>query len=45
MIWLLNIISPDHTWRERLLDLINQHQIDTTLMGFPNDYQQYPLWK
>lgn len=45
LIWLLNIISPHHSWREKLFHLIDQHQIDLKQMGFPHNYLQYPLWK
>lgn len=31
----LDIISPRHSWKKRLLDLMQKHKIDASLMGFP----------
>jgi abortive infection bacteriophage resistance protein len=45
MIYLLDIISPEHHWRKRFLSLATQHTIDLQQMGFPVDYQNLPLWK
>lgn len=45
LIWLLNIISPNHSWRKNLLSLINQYHIDIKQMGFPNNYLKLPIWK
>jgi abortive infection bacteriophage resistance protein len=42
---LLNQISPEHHWKQRLVNLINHHEIDTSMMGFPADWHDYPLWR
>lgn len=44
LIHLLNIISPDHSWKNRLIELINKYQIDVGKMGFPNNYKSLPIW-
>lgn len=42
---LMNTICDDNHWQPRLKKLINQHQIDVRSMGFPDDWQQRPLWQ
>lgn len=43
--YLLDLTSPNHTWRQQVRNLIAAHpEIDTTLMGFPADWQQRSLW-
>lgn len=43
--YLLDLMSPNHTWRRQVRDLIAAHpEIDTTRMGFPADWQQRSLW-
>ena len=38
-------IAPQHTWRKRLIELLTAHpHISKTWMGFPNDWQSYPIW-
>lgn len=44
LLYLLNLISPNHHWKNRLLDLLDQHQIDVSRMGFPNDFKRLPIW-
>ena len=41
---LLNIIHPATDWHIRLTNLIDQHQIDVTAMGFPEDWKSLPIW-
>lgn len=43
--WMLDQISPGHTWKKRLLDLIRQHNINPTDMGFPADYNNRDIWE
>lgn len=43
--YFLDIISPQHSWKERLKDLIIKHSIDVTLMGFPKDWRQRLIWR
>ncbi|MFO8005980.1 Abi family protein [Thioalkalivibrio sp.] len=42
--YLLDIISPNHHWKQRLGDLIRTHDIDATLMGFPADWKERDFW-
>ena len=44
LIHLLNIISPDHTWKHRFMDLIDRYQIDVSPMGFPRNFKRLPIW-
>jgi len=30
---LMNIINPDHHWKQRLIELINKHNIEASRMG------------
>jgi abortive infection bacteriophage resistance protein len=43
--WLLDSISPQHQWKQRLKALLVQHQIDPLRMGFPAGWQQMPIWQ
>ncbi|SCK11636.1 Abi family protein [Vogesella sp. LIG4] len=44
--YLLDLMSPNHTWRRQIHALIAAHpEIDTALMGFPADWRQRSLWK
>lgn len=40
----LDIISPNHHWKSRLIALLKQHEIDVKSMGFPLDWQQRNIW-
>lgn len=43
--FLLDNISPQHQWKQRLKNLLNKHGIDPQHMGFPVDWQQRPVWQ
>ncbi|WP_105265490.1 Abi family protein [Pseudoalteromonas sp. T1lg76] len=43
--FLLDKISPEHSWKSRLKALIDNHDIDTAPMGFPEHWQQLPMWQ
>lgn len=43
--WLLDGISPQHHWKQRLKKLLTQHNIDLQRMGFPTDWQQRAIWQ
>lgn len=46
LLYLMDKIAPQHTWRKRLIDLLLTHEnISKTAMGFPQDWQTYPIWK
>ncbi|MEM6597649.1 MAG: Abi family protein [Cyanobacteria bacterium P01_C01_bin.69] len=41
---LMDQISPEHHWNIRLLSLLNHHKINTESMGFPDNWNEQPLW-
>lgn len=41
----LNVVAPHHHWRTRLKNLLGLHNIETTAMGFPKNWEQLPLWQ
>jgi abortive infection bacteriophage resistance protein len=43
--YLMNKICGEHHWKQRLIQLINHHQIDIGRMGFPADWQARPIWQ
>jgi len=43
--YLMDVISGEHHWKQRLIQLINHHQIDIGRMGFPADWQARPIWQ
>ena len=45
IIHLLDTISPNHHWKIKLLDLIARHNIATSRMGFPNNFDSLPIWQ
>jgi abortive infection bacteriophage resistance protein len=45
LVYLLDIISPEHRWKNKLFDLIEQHKIDVSQMGFPSQFNNLPVWR
>ncbi|MGA7295962.1 MAG: hypothetical protein WBW92_00445, partial [Rhodanobacteraceae bacterium] len=45
MLYLMNIANPAHSWKTRLLRLIDTHDIDVSDMGFPRNWRALPLWR
>ena len=43
--YLMDITCIDHHWKQRLKDLIKEHNIDTSNMGFPADWHNKPIWQ
>jgi len=43
--YLLDRISPGHQWKSRLQQLITDHQIPVTEMGFPTHWQRASFWQ
>lgn len=41
----LNIISPDHHCKLRLINLLDKHHINVVSMGFPSDWKKRDIWK
>lgn len=42
--WLLDVISPDSLWKQRLRALLRSHAIDPSRMGFPQGWERWALW-
>ncbi|TDT40207.1 hypothetical protein DES49_1972 [Halospina denitrificans] len=43
--YLMDIVSPGNHWKQRLRALIEEYEVDTAQMGFPEDFKQRPIWK
>jgi len=43
LVYLLDIVSPDHGWTERSRQLIERLGINLAQMGFPSDFQTRPI--
>ena len=44
--YLLDLLSPAHTWRKEIHHLIETHpEIDTARMGFPGHWRETTLWR
>lgn len=44
--WFIDIISPNNSFKQRLLDLLAQYpNVDPHAMGFPVHWENEPLWK
>ncbi len=44
ILYLMDQVSPNHSWRSRLLRLIEDYAVPVQDMGFPGDWQSHPLW-
>jgi abortive infection bacteriophage resistance protein len=44
LIYLMNQIAPQHHWRQRLMDMLNRHHIETAYMGFPGNWKTRAIW-
>jgi abortive infection bacteriophage resistance protein len=42
---LLDCISPQHHWEQRLKTLLAHHAIDLQRMGFPEGWERLSIWK
>ena len=46
IIYLLNTINPNHSFKERLLELLDEFpMVDVRAMGFPENWKNEPLWR
>lgn len=43
--YLIDIISPGSRWKHRLFTLLEDHQIDTLKMGFPDRWKHLAIWE
>ncbi len=41
----MDIIAPQHHWRQRLTALLDSHAIPTNAMDFPADWDSLPIWQ
>lgn len=44
MTWFLDCICLEHHFRQRLTNLIGKHGIDTSAMGFPENWRELGFW-
>lgn len=42
--YFMDLISPGHHWKARLIELFQKHPVNQHAMGFPNDWQHRPVW-
>lgn len=46
IIYLLNTVNPNHSFIPRFKELLNRYpMVDTKAMGFPEEWENEPLWK
>lgn len=41
----MDVVSPNHSWRDRLLTLLDEHKIPVADMGFPAHWEKLPIWR
>nr|VFK62064.1 MAG: Abortive infection bacteriophage resistance protein [Candidatus Kentron sp. TC] len=41
----MDVINPSNEWKEHLLHLIDEHEVNVSSMGFPANYREYDIWK
>ena len=42
--YLMDVICIEHHWKQRLSTLLDEHDIDTSRMGFPDEWSEMPIW-
>jgi abortive infection bacteriophage resistance protein len=49
LVYLLKVISPNSSWRDRLCEMVDQFpiipQLSISEMGFPRDWKSHDFWK
>jgi abortive infection bacteriophage resistance protein len=49
LVYLLKVISPNSSWRDRLCEMVDQFpiipQLSISEMGFPKDWKSHDFWK
>ena len=45
ILYMMDIISPNHTWRSKLKDLLSGREDNLNLMGFPTNWNDYKIWQ
>lgn len=44
ILYMMDIISPKHTWRYKLKSLLNDGEANLNFMGFPTNWKTYKIW-
>nr|VFJ93184.1 MAG: hypothetical protein BECKLFY1418A_GA0070994_102921 [Candidatus Kentron sp. LFY]VFJ99614.1 MAG: hypothetical protein BECKLFY1418B_GA0070995_11511 [Candidatus Kentron sp. LFY] len=42
--YLMDLVSPDHRWKNRLKYLVHEYGIDIRRMGFPENPAKRSIW-
>jgi Abortive infection bacteriophage resistance protein len=45
ILYLLNVIEPNNTFKKELIELLTKYSINTSPMGFPSNWKQESFWK
>lgn len=45
LLHVMDVVAPNHRWRDHLKDLLSRHGVDVSVMGFPPDWQQLLIWR
>lgn len=45
LLHLMDVIAQNHHWRTNLRALLGKYNINTGDMGFPAEWQQFPIWQ
>lgn len=45
LLHLMDMIAPKHSWRAKLISLLNQSAIDLKTMGFPSNWEDREIWQ
>src|SRR5690606_6034001 len=45
MLHCMDVVSPGHSWRSRLISLIESHRAPVAAMGFPSNWKKLPIWQ
>lgn len=44
LLYWMDVIAPNHTWRSRTKEFLQQHDEKLRFMGFPKNWEQRPIW-
>jgi abortive infection bacteriophage resistance protein len=45
LVYLVNVINPNSSFKNRMISQLNNSNIDLRQMGFPNGWENEPIWK
>lgn len=43
--YFMDLICPNHHWKQKLVSLIDNYDVDVTEMGFPENWKELPIWE